>query len=115
MGYGRIHSPEDPLRIDPSLDAPSTARFLAQLFPSVYEVYCAEFDATPLSEDPGADVPEDWFIQLVRTRRALNSVAGQVGATTQQLLARAAMTGRRLLSKEIFLGTSVFRVFHHIC
>jgi hypothetical protein len=99
LGYGRITTGDDPLHVDASLDAIGTARLLSTLFPAVYGAYCIQNNHSVESPPP-----LNWFFHLVKTRRQLNNVPGQDGATMQQLLSRASMSGGRILTKEIYLG-----------
>ncbi|KAF8595194.1 hypothetical protein BDV93DRAFT_564638 [Ceratobasidium sp. AG-I] len=99
LGYGRVSTPDDPLRVDPSLDNHGTARFLATLFPAVFGFYLAEA-GNPLDNIP----PEDWFIQLAKSNRILNNIPGQIGASMKQLISKGSMNGGRTATREIYLA-----------
>jgi hypothetical protein len=101
LGFARIHSEVDTLKVDPNMDAYETAVWLREMFQFVFSAYVAKFPDRVSSQTP---TPCDWFVHLGKRNRDLFTFPGQVGATMRQLLDNASMTGNRPKSKEIFLG-----------
>jgi hypothetical protein len=97
----QVNSPADQLLLNKNLTSQETAEHLARLFSILFAV---------LGHDEH-QVPVDWFHQLIKTQRKFNSVPGQKGASSYQLITRASTDQKDKRSRDIYLGTSVFFVF----
>jgi hypothetical protein len=79
------------------MDSQQTAEHLATLFPQLFEFV----------NGGSSDVPVNWFYQLVKDYKKLNSTPGQEGASARQLIDRATTKNRDKQTREIYLGMSL--------
>jgi hypothetical protein len=92
----RVASPSDPLTLDPNMTDQQTAEHLAVLFLLLFEIVNGNNDG----------VLVDWFYQLIKDYKKLNSPPRQVGASSAQLIERSSMKSRDKQTREIYLGMS---------
>ncbi|KAG8692333.1 hypothetical protein FRC08_009841 [Ceratobasidium sp. 394] len=96
----RIHSPNDALTLDPSLDHVQTASWLAKAwFPDVYTASCAV-----LGWKDESNINPNWFIPLLKHYYTLNSVGQQTGATAYQLISRASTEANQRDTRDIYIA-----------
>ncbi|KAG8719969.1 hypothetical protein FRC09_010311 [Ceratobasidium sp. 395] len=114
VGYARTTSKGDPVELDKNLDVTGTANLLACLFPTVYEVYCAENDYIHL---PNVSSPVSWFFELNQHNHSLDSNV-KSGTAMKELIAGGHTVVHRAATREIFLahrkgkvGASVWPTF----